>query len=261
MENKYDENTQNEFQNQITPRNHRVWSGLILLAAGFLLLAYKMGAPIPSWIFTWPMILILIGVSIGIKRQFRTPGAFILIALGVIFLIDQNLADYNLRIYIAPLILIAIGLSFILRPRGRRYHAIQAARWQSRFAKTPNSINPESAQNDDAEYLDVRSVLGGVKKNIVSKNFKGGEIVCFMGGAELNLTQADLQHPIVLDVTNVFGGTKLVVPSNWDIKNEVTTILGGIDDKRNLQALNPEKGKTVLLKGTCLFGGIEISDF
>jgi predicted membrane protein len=114
---------------------------------------------------------------------------------------------------------------------------------------------------DDTEFLAINAVLGGVKKLVMSKDFRGGEINSFMGGAELNFMQADIQQPIVLKIHNVFGGTKLVVPANWDIKNEVTAIFGGIDDKRSLNIGVPTPGKTMIIKGACIFGGIEISNY
>ena len=65
----------------------------------------------------------------------------------------------------------------------------------------------------------------------------------------------------MLEVNNVFGGTKLIVPSNWDIKNEVTTVFGGIEDKRNLNSTTPDAGKILFLNGTCVFGGIEVTNY
>ena len=46
-----------------------------------------------------------------------------------------------------------------------------------------------------------------------------------MGGAEINLMKADMQKPINLEVNNVFGGTKLIVPSNWDVKMKLLQCL------------------------------------
>jgi hypothetical protein len=114
---------------------------------------------------------------------------------------------------------------------------------------------------DNSEYLEINAVLGGVKKLILSKNFKGGEINSFMGGAEINLMQADIKEPVVLEVHNIFGGTKLIVPANWDVKNEVTAVFGGIDDKRYIGTGVPDPGKIMILKGTCIFGGIEVSNY
>lgn len=95
----------------------------------------------------------------------------------------------------------------------------------------------------------------------MSKNFKGGDITNFMGGTEIDLTQADINGQIKIDATNIFGGTKLIVPPTWDVHSNVTCIFGGVDDKRqfNGEILNPDK--VIHLDGTCLFGGIEIRSF
>ena len=228
---------QNDLQNYRGVRSSRIWSGLILVTAGLVLLAYKMGAPIPSWVFTWPVLIIAIGFLTGVKSKFHNPGAFIMILVGVVFLIDQSVPGIDFHNYIVPIILIGIGLLFILRPRhhnmGRKYQ-----RWaeiQKNNESSLKSFNSETnfnkADNADSEYIDIQAVFGGIKKNILSKNFKGGEIVSFMGGTEINFMQADIQHPIVLEVNNVFGGTKLIIPSNWDVKNEITAVFGGIEDK------------------------------
>lgn len=251
-------------------RYTRIWTGVGLLCAGILLWSYKMGAPIPHWVFTWPVLLITIGFLIGIKSRFHNPGAFIMMLVGGIFLIDQTMPGLNFHNYILPAVLIGVGLIYILRPKKNWSHRIDR-HWENRYPK--NSTEPtysspskaavagSTATGDDSEYLEINAVLGGVKKLILSKNFKGGEINSFMGGTELNLMQADIQQPVVLEVHNIFGGTKLIVPANWDVKNEVTAIFGGIDDKRNLGTGVPDPGKTMILKGTCVFGGIEVSNY
>ena len=246
----------------------RIFSGLLLLAAGVLWLAYKTGAPIPGWIFTWPVLLIGIGLLTGLKSRFHNPGSFIMIAIGSVFLIDQTNPGLNFQNYIWPIILICVGLIYIFKPKHtfgkRRYD--KDYKWTNYTDTTPVShssvyqSNKELGTEDDAERIEVNAVLGGVKKIILSKNFKGGEINCFMGGTEINLLKADIQSPIELEVNNVFGGTKLIVPSNWDVKNEVTAVFGGIEDKRNINAAMPDAGKVLVLKGTCVLGGIEVTN-
>jgi predicted membrane protein len=103
-------------------------------------------------------------------------------------------------------------------------------------------------------------VLGGIHKNILSKNFKGGDITIFMGGAELNLSQADIQGTARLDITQIMGGTKLIVPPHWTIRSGLTSVLGSIEDKRqNIGIPNPEK--VLVIDGTTVFGGIEIRNY
>jgi len=82
-----------------------------------------------------------------------------------------------------------------------------------------------------------------------------------MGGAEINLLQADIRQTVHLEINNVFGGTKLLLPGNWNVKNQITAVFGGVEDKRNASISSPEAGKTIILKGACVFGGIEIRNF
>src|SRR5687768_8205402 len=90
-------------------RSHgRVWTGLFLIAAGSLLLAYKMGAPVPAWLISWPVTLIAFGVLITIKHRFRSPFGLILIFIGGFNLIDKFVPSLNFRNYSVPIIIILI---------------------------------------------------------------------------------------------------------------------------------------------------------
>ncbi len=248
----------------------RIWSGLILIVAGIVLLAYKMGAPIPHWVFTWPVLLIAIGLLAGIKSRFHNPGAFIMMAVGGIFLLDQMNPALNFHNYILPAILIAVGLVYVLRPKnswhGRSKR--QFGNMMNEYAPANTSApvkyadgNAQGTSEEPAEYLDINAVLGGVKKIILSKNFKGGEINCFMGGAEINLSRANILQPVTLEVNNIFGGTKLVLPSDWYVKNDINAVFGGVEDKRQINNQMPDPSKSIRLKGNCVFGGIEISNY
>lgn len=254
-------------------QSSRMWSGLILVAAGVLYLAHKIHPFIPDWILTWdvlwPVLLVTIGFLIGIKSRFHNPGAFIMIIIGGFFLIDHTSPKLNFHNYIVPVILISVGLGYILRPRHNR-GGMSRRNWRHMNYYNPPPANPtplnymgtkNNTQEDNAEYVEINTAFGGVKKIILSKNFKGGEINNFMGGTEINLMKADIQHPITLEINNVFGGAKLIVPSNWDVKNEVTAVFGGIEDKRTINSGTPDPEKIIVLKGTCVFGGIEITNY
>jgi hypothetical protein len=132
--------------------------------------------------------------------------------------------------------------------------------WDKRVNEDNEPIPPGPSSDD---YLDIVSMFGGVKKNIVSKTFQGGEIVTIMGGAEIILTQSDLASSrIELDITQVFGGTKIVVPPHWKVSSDLVAIFGGIEDKRPMMAPNAlSDEKHLVIKGTSIFGGIDIRSF
>jgi len=244
---------------------NNVWTGVLFVLVGGLLLLRQTGYPLPFWLFTWPMILITLGLFTGIRNRFSDFGWLIFVIVGFVFLSDDIWPSFNLREYALPVIIIAIGLLFILAPR-RVCKGGHRGRFRKRNGEPANQdAAVQTGVYSDMEatqetVLDITSIFAGIKKKVLSKQFRGGEVVCVFGGAEINLANADFQSPIVIDVVNVFGGTKMVVPANWEIRSEVTAIFGGIDDKRpHIANLVPEK--TVIIKGTIMFGGIEVNSY
>jgi hypothetical protein len=111
------------------------------------------------------------------------------------------------------------------------------------------------------DIIDTVSVFSGTHKNIFTKNLKGGDIVVVFGGCDLNLTQADFQGTVVIDVVAIFGGVKIVVPPSWKVRSEMTAIFGGLEDKTSILPYGAESNKTVVLRGFALFGGVDIKNF
>jgi hypothetical protein len=110
------------------------------------------------------------------------------------------------------------------------------------------------------DYLDTTAFFGGVHKKIVSKNFKGGDVVTIMGGTELDLSQADFTGMVKLDVVQIMGATKIIVPAHWEIRTDVTAIFAGFEDKRQQPTVN-NPDKILLIDGTSLMGGIELRNY
>lgn len=264
-----------EFKNRVEARwghrrrdaeKGRVWVGIFILIIGGLFLARASGVTFPPWFFTWPMIPIAFGLLSGIKHRFRGIGWLFPLVIGGIFLFDKMSPDINLRPYIWPTILIAVGLFIIFRPRGRRHCGGDRNDDSTLEQNDGNAVirtdheQSEKGMNDGNDVIDIVAIFGGVKKNMLSKSFKGGDVVAFMGGAEINLTQADFNGKIKVDCFNMFGGTKLIIPADWEVQSDVVAIFGGVDDKRP-PATNPAPNKILYLDGTCLFGGLEIKSY
>lgn len=243
-----------------------IWTGVFILAIGIAALIKVTNPDLPRWLFSWKTFLIALGLFIGFKHGFKGGTWALLMVMGGAFLMADIYPDISIRRYIWPGILILIGAALIIRPK-RRY---QDCYIDSRKKKDTNSgvedatiieETYESQTDVPEDFVDSTSFFGGAKKNIISKNFKGGDIVNVFGGTELDLSRADFNGTAIIDLTTIFGGTKLIVPSNWTIKSEAVTIFGGMEDKRNVQALSDSAQKILILKGTVIFGGIEIKSF
>jgi predicted membrane protein len=267
MEDQSNKRSVDEVRNDVWSRfdkeNQRgkIIGGFILICIGLLLMAREAGMYIPVWLFSWPMFLIVVGIFLGIKHSFRNMAWMILVLIGGLFLVRQNFPLFEYRNYIWPVVIILAGLFIMVKPSPRwRRSFRQMRRHQPLYSR--ESITGNSAWDSDEEYIDAVAVFGSVKKNVISKNFKGGEVSAVFGGAELNLMQADIQGRVELEVNQVFGGTKLIVPSHWEIKSEIAAVLGSVEDKRPIRsAASVDEQKVLILRGSTVFGGIDIKSY
>ncbi|MFI5123886.1 MAG: LiaI-LiaF-like domain-containing protein [Chitinophagales bacterium] len=274
-----------DVQNNQPYRAHggRFWIPLGIILIGGFLLARQMGVLMPEWIFSWPTIMIVLGIFSGLAHGFRGGGWLVLILIGTFFLLDEMIPGVSFHQYLWPVGLIAVGLFMLLRPRRSHWgggdwggcnnrNRFRQERRRLRQHMRQNWRHPDNTDSghtgfgsasksfSSEDYIDVTTVFGGIHKNIVSKDFKGGDITVFMGGAEINLSQADIQGIARLDVTQIMGGTKLIVPPHWEIRSQLTSIFGNVEDKRQQHAtVNPEK--VLILDGSSVFGGIEIRNY
>jgi predicted membrane protein len=259
--------------------NSRIWSGLILLIIGAVFFLKNFGINIPDWVISWHMALVAIGLLVGFKRRFHGIGWIIMVLVGGGFTLSE-ITGMDLSKYYFAVVFIAMGLYLILKPKGDKFCKArfkEHRRFRRRYGRhgmvppeggeaTEGSYGPQAAgfvyeDREDNDVLESVNVFGGSNQSVLSKNFKGGEIIAVFGGCDVNLTQADFRGTISLEVVAIFGGAKILVPQSWEVKSEVTAIFGGLDDKRALGPINIEDRKILIIKGVALFGGVEIRNF
>jgi predicted membrane protein len=232
-----------------------LWVGLIVIAIGTLLLLDRLDFDlIPYWLISWKTLLIAIGVAIGISKKFQGVSWLVLIGIGSLFLIEDIPGiEFEVRRYVFPIIVISIGLLILFRSAFSKSISEARNSWAGINGNKEDSNDSSSGD----ERVDITSIFSGSNRRVFSKNFKGGQMSSIFGGADLDLSQADVQGPVTLDVVALFGGLKLIVPANWEIKSNITPIFGGVEDKRkDPSAYSPNK--KLILTGVCLFGGIDI---
>ncbi|WP_127131944.1 LiaF transmembrane domain-containing protein [Pseudoflavitalea rhizosphaerae] len=242
---------------QHPPRNKKnLWAGLILLAVGAILLLNTLGVDFPSWIISWPMGLIVIGLAIGVSNKFRDFSWLVVSGVGAFFLISRLFPDVQVYRFILPVAFIAVGLIVLYGAKGS---------WFSRKRRNEDKqygfVTDDSGPVTEDQHLELIAVFGGIKKTVYNKNFRGGEIVTIFGGGEVNLLNADFNGTIILEVVHLFGGVKLQVPSHWEVStSEAVAVFGGIDDKRNI-SVPTDPTKKLIIRGTIIFGGLDIRSY
>lgn len=278
----------NDIEYNKHPRgNGKVLVGMILLIFGSVLLLRQLDIFFfPWWIWNWPTWMIIWGVWLGMKHNFQKPIWLFLVAIGAVGILGYALPMLHLDNFIFPMIVISLGIWLIIRKKYQttpnwKKNDWQNVEWDARqqpevdpnappvtpppFGTTGNTGNTftdytNSGSHAGDDYLDAVSVFSGVKKTILSKSFKGGEIVNVFGGTELDFTQADISGRVIIDITQIFGGTKLVVPSNWQVVSDVASVFAGVDDKR-MRMAPPSNEKVLVLKGTSIFAGVDIRSY
>lgn len=229
----------NEHKNQ-----GRIFWGLLLIVLGILFLLDQMGRLDFGDLVGryWPVIFILIGVSILLSNNFRNVGSGIFFILfGTFFLLlRMRIFDQAVWHYVWPLAIIAVGLWILLRPSLHR----------------DKKKIPEMTGDD----LAINQVFSSTKRKVESQNFQGGKAEVVFGSAEIDLRAAKLaggQATLVLSV--VFGSIEVFVPRQWQIVLGGTPVLGSIES-RKAAVPDGEKTGTLSIQGSAVFGSIEVKE-
>lgn len=279
----------------------KAWLGVVIILVGVLWLIQVLGVPIPNWLFSWPMLLVVFGLASAIGSRFRNFGSFVLILIGLVFL-SRNFIwpELSLEKYVWPIIIILIGIAFLVKrhkldqrrewflethPELRNWHEQWHQRWgghewaqqhmqeRDEHIVTDADAGTEEPPADGSasetgasqararpDWLDITNVFGGSRRNVISKNFKGGDVVNLCGGTFLDLTHADIQGRAVIDVVVMWGGIKVAVPPNWQVQVNVTHLLGGTDVPAGSNPQLQDTDKVLILTGVVIMGGIDIKN-
>ncbi len=215
-------------------KDKRKLLGILLIFAGTVMLLDRMDL-LPEfleWLASWYTILIAIGVY-NILSGNKSSGIIMLVIGGFFLINDLDLFSISWS-YVWPIALMGLGVLFLFR----------------------NSMSRFSEQTTDAQFFDATSVLGGGKQLITSNPMNGGRITCILGGAEVDLRKSVPANGAVIDIFNFMGGSEIRVPEDWNVSVEVSSILGGFQDKRNVAV--HENSPVIKIKGFTILGGGEI---
>ncbi len=233
-----------------TTTKSRAFLGVILILIGGVLLMKLAGVfhffVFPDYIFSWKMILIALGIFLMATEKNRPTGV-ILFIIGSAFLAkDVFRVDFwQIMQVVIPVFFVFAGVMLLLPGRGI----------------IPRKKYKRVSEEDVMDRIENVNIFSGGSKAITSDNFKGGEITCIFGGAELNFRNARLAPGNnVLEVTCIFGGVTLYVPEDWTVRLDVTPVFGGFSDSRaeSNMNLNTDPGKVLVIRGAVIFGGGEI---
>ena len=215
--------------------------GVVLVLFGLSMLGRSLNifsSEVEDILFSWPMLLIVLGGVFLFAGNQNVTGV-ILLLIGIVFLLPRFIdIPFSLREVFWPVLFIGVGLLILTKTLTR---------------STTQGVDSGGDTIDDV------AILGGNERRITSKSFKGGKVTSIFGGSQLNFSEAALADGnSVIDLFSMFGGCTLIVPKDWEVKVEVTSILGGFADKRVAWETDNTKNKVLVIRGMAIFGGGEI---
>jgi hypothetical protein len=240
----------------------RLLTGLLIIAAGIILLLNNLDVGvhinIKDW---WPVILIVIGIGkISQPKEYRQMyWGIVIAAVGTLFLLN------NLE-YISfwfgdlwPVLIILLGIE-ILRC-GLFRHSVK---WGCCTGHDKEKFDfkgwggHSNSHDVDSDFIDLSIMLGGGEYKFTNKKLKGGQVSVIMAGCELDLRDADMEEEqIVLETSSVMGGIELRVPAHWYVIMQGSPILGGMEDKTS-KPENPTQ--KLVVKGSAVMGAVEVKN-
>ena len=170
----------------------------------------------------------------------------------------ENLGVAHIRFdMVWPIIVIGVGVLMIWQAAGPRIRPDGTTKtaWPEIFNRWSRTGSPEADFNGIA-------ILGGFKRRITSKKFKGGSVLSVMGGFQIDLRQADMEgDTATIEAISFMGGGEIKVPDEWLVSMEGISLFGAFVDETDQQPHTVTgTQKKLIMKGASLFGGIVVKN-
>lgn len=191
----------------------------------------------------WPVLFVAIGIAQLVQAQTWTgwAGGMIWIVVGG-WLLAKHFGIIDISIWVFwPAVLVVLGGWIITNGFRRQRPAADG-----------------TAATTDAT-LSAVAVMGGAKRRSRAKDFRGGDLIAFMGGITIDLRGAGIASGEArLDVFAMWGGIEIFVPEGWAVDAKVFPFMGGVDD--HTVAPRDDAAPHLVVRGLAFMGGVDIKN-
>ncbi|MCC8426186.1 LiaF domain-containing protein [Mucilaginibacter sp. UR6-11] len=107
-------------------------------------------------------------------------------------------------------------------------------------------------------FIDLSTIFGSLKRTVLSKDFKGGQVKNVFGSMHLDFTYADINGIVTLDISQAFGELMIAVPSDWRVESDLSHFCSLVEEHRSYESRGYNSKKVLLLKGLSLFAVVDV---
>ena len=215
--------------------------GIVLIAVGVILALNVFHITDINIFFAgWWTLFIIVPCAIGLLTDREKTGHIIGLMIGVFLLLCcQHVISFSLLWkLLVPAIIVIIGLRLI---------------FNGLFGSKANDII-KSLRREGKEPRSGFAAFSGCSVNYDGEVFEGAELTAAFGGVKCDLRNAIIERDCAIQVSAIFGGIDLYVPTGINVKTSTSSVFGGVSNKTAVHQGAP----TLYISGTCMFGGVEI---
>lgn len=252
----------NSRKSHCNPLFNTIAFALFLILVGAAFLGFNLGYIPMSFkgvIFSWPMLLVVIGLVHFCKRHFWSGILFLLV--GGFFMVPSLIevcpslfpvgSGEFVHLY-WPILLIAAGVLFVLHhlcpcshPYGKCFsrHFHSCGSTSKRYNDSVDSETSESTNTDEpvfdknakrsSGYFKKDSIFSSGEHIVLDPLFIGGEVNTVLGETILDLRKTDIKEgDTYLKTSTVLGSLVIFVPVEWSVDIRTESVLFSFEDKR-----------------------------
>lgn len=219
-------------------KSNMIW-GVVFIAIGLIIALTQLN--ILKFNFDgWWTLIIIIPALLSMSRDGINTGNSIWLIIGVLLLLGaQNIISWDImwKLFI-PAIFVIIGIGMIIN----------------------NNNSCKIKDIDQKDITEYGAVFGGQEIKVTDE-FKGANIDAIFGEAEIDLSNSIINQNVLIKASSVFGGIKLILPNNVNVKISNIPLFGGVSNKYYKKQVVADPNQvtyTIYLNSVCMFGGIEI---
>jgi hypothetical protein len=226
------------------------WGVFLICAAGLIIANALYG-------FTeFSTLLLTIGVvlvAIPIIESCSITGIFIPLAvLGIIFNEQLGIERLTPLPILAAAVLLTVGFSVIFHKKNKshRFGAFNFEDLENFESGFESGFESESETSSTVKF-------GSCTKYVASENLEKAHFKCDFGALAAYFTESKLSpNGATLYISANFSGVELYVPKHWNVQNNLTVVLGGVEEKgKNIPAID---SPVFTIVGSVNLSGVEI---
>jgi hypothetical protein len=113
-----------------------------------------------------------------------------------------------------------------------------------------------SRGDGESDEVALVAIFDGIDLANRSQAFRGGSMLAWYGGIDVDLSGAELAPGAQLRLNAMLGGIAIRIPAGWRVESRVKALAGGVD-VRTAGADDPD-APTLTIDGLALLGGITV---